>query len=81
MAQKSLHQNRMGKIFRVMWRKAECPVCTSIELRRPQQYSMTSIFRLANLIPLQCTNCWRHFYWLMNERGFEAHAKLHDWRG
>jgi ribosomal protein L33 len=42
---------------------------------------MRSIFRLANLIPLQCTNCWQHFYWLKSERGFEAHAKLHDWRG
>jgi hypothetical protein len=81
MAQKTLHRKWMGKISRVMWRNPECPVCTSIEFRRPPHQSMRSIFRLANLIPLQCTNCWQHFYWLKSERGFEAHAKLHDWRG
>jgi hypothetical protein len=66
-------------LTRVLWKKPECPVCTSIKFRRSEPRSMDKMLRLVNLVPLQCTNCFRYFYWLRDDREFVSHADGNLW--
>ena len=68
-----------SKFSRILWKKPECPICTSIEFREPLPRRRNNLLRLVNLIPLQCTNCFRYFYWLRNDREFVSHAEGNQW--
>jgi hypothetical protein len=37
------------------------------------------MLRLVNLVPLQCTNCWRFFYWMRDDRIFTSQAERSEW--
>ena len=68
-----------SKVSRILWKKPECPMCTSIEFRRSAPRPMDKMLRLVNLIPLQCTNCFRYFYWLRHDQEFVSHADGNQW--
>jgi hypothetical protein len=59
-----------GSITRILRKEPECPVCTSIEFQPSPPRPLDSMLQLINLVPLQCTNCWRYFYWLQNSKAF-----------
>jgi hypothetical protein len=40
---------------------------------------MDKMLRLVNLVPLQCTNCFRYFYWLRDDQEFVSHADGNLW--
>jgi hypothetical protein len=40
---------------------------------------MDKMVRLVNLIPLQCMNCFRYFYWLRYDQEFVSHADGNQW--
>ena len=79
MAPKRFPRKWPGSISRILWKEPECPVCTSIEFRRSPPRSTDAMLRLVNLLPLQCTNCWRYFYWLQNDQAFVANADRRKW--
>jgi hypothetical protein len=68
-----------GSISRILRKEPECPVCTSIEFQRSPPRPLDSMLRLVNLVPLQCTNCWRYFYWLQNDKAFVTNADRLKW--
>jgi hypothetical protein len=68
-----------SKITRILPRKPECPICTSIEFRRSPPRPLDSMLRLVNLVPLQCTNCWRYFYWLRNDQTSMPDGIVPEW--
>ena len=51
------------EISRILWRKLECPTCTSIEFHDSPHRLLDGFFALIRFMPLQCSNCWRCYYW------------------
>jgi hypothetical protein len=37
------------------------------------------MLQLVNLVPLQCTNCWRYFYWMRDDNVFTSQADRAEW--
>jgi len=37
------------------------------------------MLQLVNLVPLQCTNCWRYFYWMRDDSIFTSQADRNNW--
>ena len=68
-----------SKVSRILWHEPECPVCTSIEFKGSPPRALHGMLRLVNLVPLQCTNCWRYFYWLQNDRAFLSDIDRSTW--
>jgi hypothetical protein len=66
-----------SRVSRILWREPECPLCTSIMFRRSPPRPRDGMLRLVNLAPLQCTNCWKHFYWFQNSDGFAEDVSRH----
>jgi hypothetical protein len=60
--------NFAGRTLRILVREPVCPVCTSIEFQLRPPHARDRLLKLVNLLPLQCTNCWRNFYWVQNDR-------------
>jgi len=79
MTTKRFQRNWPGKVSRILWAKPECPVCTSIEFRRSPPRTVDGMLRLINLVPLQCTNCWRFFYWMRDDKIFTSQAERSEW--
>ena len=79
MAIKCLPSTWPGKVSRLLHAKPVCPMCTSIEFRRSPARAVDGMLKLVNLIPLQCTNCWRYFYWVRDDRVFTSQANRADW--
>jgi len=59
-----------SKVSRILWQEPECPLCTSIEFKALPPRALHAVLRLVNLVPLQCTNCWKNFYWFQSGRSF-----------
>ena len=64
---------------RILPKEPECPVCTSIEFQRCPPRARDGVLRLVNLVPLQCTNCWRYFYWMQNDQAITGNGDRHQW--
>ena len=69
----------VNKLSRILWKQPECPICTSIEFRTPLHRPIHNLLRLVNLVPLQCMNCFRYFYWLRQDQAFVSHAEGNQW--
>jgi len=76
---KHLARNWPGKIARLLHAKPVCPMCTSIEFRRSPARALDGMLQMVNLVPLQCTNCWRYFYWMRDDSVFTSQADRADW--
>lgn len=68
-----------SKVSRILWQEPVCPLCTSIEFKGLPPRALHGVLRLVNLVPLQCTNCWRYFYWLQNDRAFTSDVDRRTW--
>jgi hypothetical protein len=68
-----------SKVLRILWQQPECPLCTSIEFKALPPQALHGVLRLVNLVPLQCTNCWRYSYWLQNDRAFISDVDRRTW--
>jgi hypothetical protein len=69
----------LSRSLRILPQQPECPICTSIEFRRSPPRRLDGVLRLIDLVPLQCTNCWRYFYWLQNDHPMIQDADRHQW--
>jgi hypothetical protein len=75
---KSSFRKWPSRLSRILWRDPECPLCTSIMFRRsPPRALRDGLLRLVNLAPLQCTNCWKHFYWFQSGNSFVEDVSRH----
>lgn len=79
MTVRRFHQEYPGKVSHILWEEPECPMCTSIEGRRSPPRFVDVTPQLSNLIPLQCTNCWRYFYWMRDDKAFVSQTKTSEW--
>lgn len=78
MSIKQSRRNWPGRVSHILWAKPECPMCTSIEFRRSPPRLTDRMLRLVNLVPLQCTNCWRYFYWMRDDKVFASQAERNE---
>ena len=53
---------------RILWRRRECPLCSSIEFKAAERHPLDPLLRVFALFPVRCVNCWRRYYWFAQRR-------------
>jgi hypothetical protein len=57
------NRNWPSSIPRILWKRHECPRCSSIEFRAAESHPLDPLLRSFALRPVRCVNCWRRYYW------------------
>ena len=52
-----------SSIPRILWKRRQCPLCSSIEFKTAESHPLDPFLRPFALSPVRCVNCWRRYYW------------------
>jgi hypothetical protein len=54
--------NWPSSLPRLLWKRPDCPLCSSIEFREAEQHPLDGLLGMFALSPVRCVNCWRRYY-------------------
>lgn len=55
--------NWPSQLPRLLWKRRNCPRCSSVEFRSAEPELLDRLLVLFTLRPIRCVNCWRRYYW------------------
>jgi hypothetical protein len=59
--------NWPSRLPRLLWRRRQCPLCSSVEFKMAETHPLDSLLGMFALRPVRCVNCWRLYYWFASE--------------